>query len=301
KLLLALGMQLEREGELAQALNVHAGNAYAGARARCIRVLEKLGQPEAALELACAAQAAPESECEAQQLARIVSRLRRALGQDFRPRRRPLDYEQLELTLPASQYVGGVERAVRDHLACPQAPVYYVENTLLNALFGLLCWDAIYAPLPGAFFHPFHAAPADLHQPGFRARRAAVFAACLARLDSDAYLDVIRTRFQSKNGIHTRFVAWSILDEDLLEQALACLPAAHLKAIFERMLDDISDNCAGLPDLIQFLPACKSYRMIEVKGPGDRLQDNQKRWLEFFASHGMPVTVCYVQWTQALP
>src|SRR5690606_33808946 len=155
-----------------------------------------------------------------------------------------------------------------------------------------------YAPLPGAFFHPFHAAPADLYQPDFRARRGDLFAACLARLDSGAYLDVIRDRYQAKWGVQTRFVAWGILDEDLLEQALRWLPAAHLKAVFERMLDDLRDNCTGLPDLIQFLPEENSYRMIEVKGPGDRLQDNQKRWLDFFVSHGMPVTVCYVQWAE---
>lgn len=38
--------------------------------------------------------------------------------------------------------------------------------------------------------------------------------------------------------------------------------------------------------------------MIEVKGPGDRLQDNQLRWLAFCEEHGMPVTVCYVQWQE---
>ena len=53
---------------------------------------------------------------------------------------------------------------------------------------------------------------------------------------------------------------------------------------------------AGMPDLIQFYPAERGYRMIEVKGPGDRLQDNQKRWLAFCAEHGMPVEVCYVTW-----
>lgn len=38
--------------------------------------------------------------------------------------------------------------------------------------------------------------------------------------------------------------------------------------------------------------------MIEVKGPGDRLQDNQLRWLEFCGDHQMPVTVCYVRWAE---
>ncbi len=54
-----------------------------------------------------------------------------------------------------------------------------------------------------------------------------------------------------------------------------------------------------MPDLIQFWPAEGRYRMIEVKGPGDRLQDNQRRWLDFFAAHDIPVSVCHVQWQVA--
>ena len=65
------------------------------------------------------------------------------------------------------------------------------------------------------------------------------------------------------------------------------------------MLRDLRGNCAGLPDLIQFWPGERRYRMIEVKGPGDRLQDNQRRWLDFFAAQGMPVVVCNVQWLAA--
>jgi len=57
-------------------------------------------------------------------------------------------------------------------------------------------------------------------------------------------------------------------------------------------------NRSGLPDLIQFWPHEKRYRMIEVKGPGDRLQDNQIRWLDYCVAHNMPVAVCYVQWIQ---
>src|SRR5690606_17591147 len=129
-------------------------------------------------------------------------------------------------------------------------------------------WDAIYAPLPGAFFHPFHAAPADLHQPDFHARRAALFDKCLTHLEQGSHTEVIRSRFRDKFGIQCRFVAWSVLGEGLLEQALACLPAAHLKAIFQRMLHNLADNCSGLPDLIQLVPDRSTYRMSEVKGPG---------------------------------
>jgi hypothetical protein len=36
--------------------------------------------------------------------------------------------------------------------------------------------------------------------------------------------------------------------------------------------------------------------MVEVKGPGDRIQDNQQRWLEYFAQHQIPAEVYYVRW-----
>jgi hypothetical protein len=60
------------------------------------------------------------------------------------------------------------------------------------------------------------------------------------------------------------------------------------------MLRDMCGNCAGFPDLIQFWPDEQRYRMIEVKGPGDRLQDNQIRFLDFCAAHGLPAAVCFV-------
>jgi hypothetical protein len=39
--------------------------------------------------------------------------------------------------------------------------------------------------------------------------------------------------------------------------------------------------------------------MVEVKGPGDRLQDNQLRWIEYCATHQMPIAVCYLQWAES--
>lgn len=66
-------------------------------------------------------------------------------------------------------------------------PVFYVENALINSLFGLLCWPAVFMALPGAFFHPFQSGPADLGTPDFTLRRAAAFDACLARLDDGSY------------------------------------------------------------------------------------------------------------------
>lgn len=189
-----------------------------------------------------------------------------------------------------------VEYVVRDHLTCETAPVHYVENALINSLFGLLCWEPVFAALPGAFFHPFQRGPADLHAPDFHARRAELFAACLEQLDSDAYRETIARHLHGKAGLQSPFVFWGLLTPELVALALDCLPAAHLKLWFERLLRDVRGNRSGLPDLIRFWPAERRYELIEVKGPGDRLQDNQIRWLAYCAQHGMPVRVLDVCW-----
>ena len=299
KLLFQVGQSCERSAELALAEQIYRACAYPGARARLIRVLERQEDYAQAMALACAAHEAPESPAEQQHLLRVLPRLRRKLGAPAVPKAKPRDVTRLDLALPPPPLSMAVEYCVQAHLSEPDAPVYYVENGLINSLFGLLCWEAIFAPLPGAFFHPFQRGPADLHSEDFHQRRASLFAACLEQLQDDRYKHTIRQRYVDKWGIQSPFVFWNLLSEELLEQALACLPAEHLRCWFERLLLDIRANRAGMPDLIQFWPAQKTYRMIEVKGPGDRLQDNQLRWLEFCGEYQMPVTVCYVRWAQS--
>ncbi|KTC62752.1 nuclease [Pseudomonas fluorescens ABAC62] len=298
KLLFQMGQYCERSAELALAEQIYRTCAYPGARARLIRVLERQEDYAQAMALASAAQQAPESAAEQQHLLRVMPRLRRKLGGPRLPRLKPREVTRLDLELALPEPLMSVEYCVQAHLSASDAPVHYVENGLINSLFGLLCWDAIFAPLPGAFFHPFQRGPADLHSEDFHQRRAPLFAACFEQLQDQRYKAVIRRRYADKRGIQSPFVFWGLLSEELLEQALECLPADHLRYWFERLLLDIRANRTGMPDLIQFWPAQKTYRMIEVKGPGDRLQDNQLRWLEFCGENRMPVTVCYVRWAE---
>ncbi|MGE8656344.1 MAG: VRR-NUC domain-containing protein [Achromobacter sp.] len=300
KVLLRLGQACERARDWDAAERVYAVCAYPGARHRRIRVYERMARFDDALALALRAQAAPESEEETQRLARMLPRLRRKLGQGAARRvAAPVARFDLELARPAPPLP--VEYAARDHLHRDDAPVHYVENTLINSLFGLLCWPAVFAPLPGAFFHPFQRGPADLDAPDFHARREALFAACLAQLESGEYRDTIRRRYSDKHGVQSPFVFWGALDEPLLERALDHLPPAHLKLFFTRLLRDVKTNRSGLPDLIRFQSAAPGYELIEIKGPGDKLQDNQIRWLAYCAEHGMPVRVCHVRWREPAP
>ena len=306
KLLFLIGQLYEKADDLPRALGVYQDCSHPEARIRTIRVLEKLDRLQEAAELLARVQQFPASELETQLAVRILPRLTRKLADTAQRRPRPAQqrtnrwtFESLELELPSPEPPRRVELVVSEHLSTPQAPVLYVENTLVNALFGLLCWEAIFAPLPGAFFHAFHAAPADLLEADFCERRTAQFAACFARLESGAYRESILQTFERKSGIQTPFVAWDWLTREQLELALDCIPAAHLSQFFRRLLADIRANRSGLPDLIQLWRDERRYRLIEVKGPGDRLQDNQVRWLNFCVAQDIPACVCKVTWQAA--
>ncbi|TVP42566.1 MAG: VRR-NUC domain-containing protein, partial [Halomonas sp.] len=297
RLLLQMGREAERSGDSSLALTLYGDSGSSEARIRQLRVLEQLSEHQTAFELATQALNGSPNETEHQALARLLPRLRRRLKLPAVPSEPEPAHERWDLALPGPQ---GVERAVVEALSEPQAPACYVENSLITGLFGLLCWSAIFDPLPGAFFHPFHNGPADLYRDDFVARRREAFDACLARLEDGSYGEVIKAAWREKVGLASPFVHWAVVDEPLVELALACIPPEHLRACFERLLGDLKANRAGLPDLIQFMPGAPvgapRYRMIEVKGPGDRLQDNQRRWLAFFHRHEIPVAVCYVRW-----
>jgi len=299
RLLFQLGQQLEKDKDWEQAHGVYAECRYPGARSRAIRVLEKHERFGEAYALFEQASAAPESDAERQHLLRIGPRLARKLGHPKAAARRAPPPARLDLSLA---HPGGadwrVESVVLAHLQRADAPVFYVENTLANTLFGLLCWPAIFAAIPGAFFHPFHRGPADLYSADFYQRRQQEFETCLARLDDGSYRAAMRATWDQKAGLQSPFVSWDYLGWDIVELALDCIPAAHLKLWCRRILQDVRDNRTGFPDLIQFWPGEARYNMVEVKGPGDRLQDNQLSWIEYCAAHGMPLTVCYLQWAQ---
>jgi hypothetical protein len=297
RLLFQIAAAYERSDDVSSAMAILSTCRHRGARTRMIRLLERQHQWQAARDLCLVARENPESEAERQQLRRLLPRLNRKLGIAAENPRELSAVDMFEVLLDPAGF-RSVEIVVRDYLARQEGPhstVHYVENGLINSLFGLLFWDAIFAPISGAFFHDFQYGPADLESGRFYERRKSQFADGFAELESGEYKATIRRQFFVKAGIQAPFVAWRLLTERLLEFALRCFPAAHLRLWFEWIVRDVVDNRAGFPDLVQFWSDEARYRMVEVKGPGDRLQDNQRRFLEFCAGHQMPVFVCRVR------
>jgi len=298
KLCNQLAYELERIQEHQLAASIYSQSHLPPARERRIRLLEKQGNLSAAWALLNELLQTPSNEQELQVAQRMAPRLAKKLGEQITAKKISTPVEKhlkLARLVDENNDFLRVENIVQAFVHSPESPCFYVENVLLTGLFGLWLWPEIFRDIEGAFANPFQAAPLDLYQENFVNKRPQIMERWKL-LDDSQYKQSIRHMWQEKQGITNHFVHWQFLSEELLELALACIPAAHLKAIFERLLFDIKSNRSGLPDLIQFFPATNRYCMIEVKGPGDRLQDNQLRWLDYFATKAIPVEVWYVNW-----
>ncbi len=293
-----IAYELERLGEIEIAFQLYQQSHLPPSRERQIRLLEKQARYSEAWNLLNDLIETPLNEHELQIAERMSPRIAKKLGIPFN-KQNSISINEKIMELPKLSDDQGnmlrVEEVARQSLHSTDAPCVYAENALLLSLFGLWLWPEMFRSIEGAFANPFQSAPLDFYQENFAINRPQI-SKLWQLFENGDYAQAIRNAWQKKWGISNHLVHWNFLTNDLLELALQTIPAAHLKAIFERILFDIKMNRSGLPDLIQFFPAEKTYRLIEVKGPGDRLQDNQLRWLAYFAKHNIPAEVHYVRW-----
>ncbi len=279
-------MQAPREAEL-----LYAHCRQPPARERRARLLTAQGEYAAALAVCESIEESPWSENEVDFAARQLPSLKRKLGQAASPRPRDR-FEEDKLSLPHSL---PVELAAARHYAEQWDSVYYVENLLINASFGLAFWEQIFSPVPGAFVHPFQSAPLDMYSRAFHAARRESVDRRLAQLASGDLAVELLQAFDTHQGVSNAWVGWRGLRRELLEHALTIIPREHWLAIWRRLLFDPEANRNGCPDLLA-LDEQAGYCLIEVKGPGDALQLHQRRWLRFFQAQGIPARVAWVEW-----
>lgn len=299
RLLFELGQIGERSGDQTLALDAYQAAGTPDARVRCFRMLEKSLPAVELWPRLQAARDAAATATEALCLARICRRVGKKAGAGNLsvPFSASVSVRSLSLVPEPDQCV---EQQVAAALSDSDCCCFYVENTLFNGLFGLLFWPAIFAPLPGAFFHPFQSGPADLYREDFADRRQVLVDSAFAALETGEYRQRIRQCWRDCQGTTNPFVHWAVLDEALLNLALDCIPATDLQLIFRRLLQDLRAHRSGLPDLARFWPQGHRYELIEVKAPGDRLQDHQRLWLEFFEQNDIAAHVCAVSWEEIL-
>jgi len=296
--------QLERIGDLKSADKLYRQCLLPPSRERRTRIYDQRGKHRCALKLCEGIIAQPLDEQELQFACGFAARLIKRHGfaameplEQLRITHQPQVVE-IELEFHDPTVRGPVEIAVTEfhNTLDPAGRCHYVENSLFNGVLGLLLWDVVFAPLPGAFYNPFQYRPNDFYAHDFAARRSRLLEHAWAGISSNEDIwRVVKQRWRQKQGLMNPFVNWQSLDLDLIELALERIDHAHWRAVFERILRDLRNNRAGFPDLVHF-PSAGGYCLIEVKAPGDSLQKNQQRWMQYFHEHGIPHQLTRVAW-----
>lgn len=283
RLLNAWGRDFERSK-----LNAHAHACYERstahpARERRVRLLHKSAATEPARQLLSAIKSAPWSFEEALFAERF--------GAGKEAPRQPWTttvWQTNNAQLP------GVERLTGALLTRNTGRAWHTENGLLPSLLGLAFWDIVFAPQQGMFTHPFQAGPRDLFWPDFRARRADLIAARLTECADEAALwSRIMQASETYVGCACRLVHWGVIAHnqgEILAAARRCFRADQLSALFDYMLNDLDQVRSGMPDLFVTYGGA-AFELVEVKGPSDSLQPNQRVWLGKLAELGIPCRV----------
>ncbi len=264
-----LGQWHERRGELREALACYEPSTSHPARERRARVLRRLGDEAAVadvLEQMRADPWTPEEEDFAVRFACSSGRRSRASFAISECRLRDVTPPSIEAHAVALLTANGGRG-------------WHLENLLPLGLAGLLFWDVIFAPVPGAFSHPFQAGPRDLFWPDFvRARRSLLTARARQLAIPGAVAAELRAVSRAKRGIANDLVHWGAISEPLIDALLANVPQAIIAELATRTLLDLPRARTGFPDLL-LIYGRNAWELVEVKGPGDQLQPAQRIWL----------------------
>jgi hypothetical protein len=294
-----IARQLERIGEFSAAIKLYQQCLLPPSRERMARIYDQQGQQQAALEHCVQIIDQPLDESEIQFACMFATRLVKRHGfaapESVEQQRITHLPEIVELELARHD---SVEIAVAEYYASldDTDSCHYVENSLFNAVLGLLLWDVVFAPLPGAFYNSFQYRPSDFYAPDFCARRSDLLTKIWASINNNEDIwRIVSARWQQKQGLLNPLVNWQDISLEIIRLALERIDYLHWRAVFDRILRDLRNHRSGFPDLVHFPPA-GGYRLIEVKGPGDSLQRNQQRWMQYFHQHDIPHWLARVTW-----
>ncbi|KAK2466657.1 hypothetical protein APHAL10511_000915 [Amanita phalloides] len=173
---------------------------------------------------------------------------------------------------------------------------FHAETRILTTIFSLLFWDIIFADVPGAFETPYQTAPLDLAEDTFYYARKDMIEARLEEIrDGNARKILLRHDDQHREK-QTMCVGlrWDMCESADLVEIVDCLGGPTLALICRLFCEDYNGRCSGVPDLVVWKAQQRMCKFVEVKGPGDRPQENQKLWFDSLLRAGANVEICHV-------
>ncbi|XP_034265304.1 fanconi-associated nuclease 1 [Pantherophis guttatus] len=174
------------------------------------------------------------------------------------------------------------------------------EGSTFTALYGLLMWDILFMDgIPDVFRNSYQAFPLDLFTSSFYKNRQSAIEAKLQSVH-DASTETLQTWvgevWGAQKGKASALIGWDLFSSLQQAQSLVCcLGGPFLSGVCRRLSQDLRHCRGGLPDLVVWKTEDRQFKLVEVKGPGDRLSHKQMVWLDELQKLGASVEVCHVE------
>ncbi|KAM8974336.1 fanconi-associated nuclease 1 [Pelodytes ibericus] len=173
------------------------------------------------------------------------------------------------------------------------------EGSTFCTLYGLLMWDIIFMEgIPDVFRNSYQAYPLDLYTDYFFENRKEAIVTRLQVLHescTETLLQLITDVWNAHEGQAGALVSWERFSSLQQAQSLvSCFGGPFLSGVCRIMSKGLRHCKGGLPDLVVWNAHNKYYKLVEVKGPNDRLSHKQMVWLHELKKMGADVEVCHV-------
>ncbi|XP_073474969.1 fanconi-associated nuclease 1 [Aquarana catesbeiana] len=173
------------------------------------------------------------------------------------------------------------------------------EGSTFSTLYGLFMWDIIFMEgIPDVFRNTYQAFPLDLYTDCFYENRKEAIE-CRLQLLQEASTETLHSLmadvWTEHLGEASAPVSWERFSSLQQAQSLvSCLGGSLLSGLCRKMSKDIRHCKGGLPDLVVWNVQKQIYKIVEVKGPTDRLSHKQMVWLHELKKMGADTEVCHV-------
>eukprot|EP01012_Entosiphon_sulcatum_P065115 TRINITY_DN9397_c0_g1_i1.p1 TRINITY_DN9397_c0_g1~~TRINITY_DN9397_c0_g1_i1.p1 ORF type:complete len:806 (+),score=90.46 TRINITY_DN9397_c0_g1_i1:37-2454(+) len=207
---------------------------------------------------------------------------------------------------PLDKQPCSVESLVLGHYNKEGWEGHHCEGGILRAVFALLMWDVIFDDtIDHVFQTPYQNAPLDIGTAHFFATRKEK---ALARLEEikkcsrQELCEKLEDSWRQHNGEACLGVSWQEERERGSCTTMSAL-SAFVSSIAPSSLATILEDCtrfynmSGFPDLVMWRhnpEGQPEIKVIEVKGPGDKLSEKQLVWLDVLMRAGVDACVCHV-------
>jgi hypothetical protein len=289
-----------------QALKLRVGNAGELLRRKAL-CLSKLDRRQEAAAV-CQAAIVDAKDEEALALNRTGRRLARAAGVSWIPPRPLLSPRSRRIGLSGIAGFTGLRGEIERQVVglFPEREMVHGEGRLWTSLFVLLFFDLLWMPVDGMLPAPCLDGPLDLGRKEFAVRRRSLFLSRLNQIGKGASRRRIG-RSLKERGVRIKGMDWGLASDSQWKRLLSSIPGPFLKRVMKHLGEEGFSAASGLPDL--FVWPGKQQRhscsfpsklgtgalLVEVKGPNDSLQDNQRVWHDRLLRWKFPVEVWRVE------